>query len=91
MVFRRFAAYRAHTEVYAMRTNIVLNDPLVEDAMRVTQSRSKREVVELALRELVARRRQRALWSRHCAWLGCDAARRLTTSAPRSNPPIANA
>ena len=61
MAFRRFAAYRAHTEVYAMRTNIVLNDPLVEETMRVTQSRSKREVVELALRELVARRRQRAL------------------------------
>jgi len=61
LAFRRSAAYDTHTEVYGMRTNIVLNDPLVEEAMRVTQARSKREVVELALRELVARRRQRAL------------------------------
>ncbi len=44
-----------------MRTNIVLNDKLVDEAMRVTQSRTKKEVVERALRELVARHAQRAL------------------------------
>lgn len=42
-----------------MRTNIVLNDALVAEAMRVTKARTKKAVVELALRELVARRRQR--------------------------------
>jgi Arc/MetJ family transcription regulator len=52
--------YHTHPEVY-MRTNIVLNDQLIEEAMRVTQARTKKEVVDLALRELVARRRQRAL------------------------------
>ncbi|MBM4202508.1 MAG: type II toxin-antitoxin system VapB family antitoxin [Gammaproteobacteria bacterium] len=44
-----------------MRTNIVLNDELVDEAMRLTQAHSKREVVDRALRELVARHRQRAL------------------------------
>jgi len=36
-----------------MRTNIVLNDELVAEAMRVTQAQSKKEVVDLALRDLV--------------------------------------
>lgn len=38
-----------------MRTNIDLNDELVAEAMRVTGARTKREVVERALAELVAR------------------------------------
>ncbi len=44
-----------------MRTNIVLDDRVVEEAMKLTAVRTKREVVDLALRELVARRRQRSL------------------------------
>jgi len=44
-----------------MRTNIVLDDELVAEAMRVSGARSKREVVHLALRELVQRHRQREL------------------------------
>lgn len=44
-----------------MRTNIVLDDKLVGEAMRVSGARTKREVVDLALREMVARRRQRDL------------------------------
>lgn len=44
-----------------MRTNIVLDDVLIEEAMRLTQAHSKREAVDLALTELVARARQRAL------------------------------
>jgi Arc/MetJ family transcription regulator len=42
-----------------MRTNIVLDDDLVEQAMKLTGTRTKREVVHLALRELVARRGRR--------------------------------
>jgi Arc/MetJ family transcription regulator len=42
-----------------MRTNIVLDDKLVADAMRLARVRSKREVVDLALREMVLRRRRR--------------------------------
>ncbi len=44
-----------------MRTNIVLNDALIEKALKMTGARSKREVVELALKELVAHRQQQAL------------------------------
>jgi Arc/MetJ family transcription regulator len=42
-----------------MRTNIVLDDQLVADAMKLSGARTKREVVELALRRLVASGRQR--------------------------------
>ncbi|MDH3402134.1 MAG: type II toxin-antitoxin system VapB family antitoxin [Acidobacteriota bacterium] len=35
------------------RTNIELDDALVEEAMRLTGSRTKREVVDIALRRLV--------------------------------------
>ena len=41
-----------------MRTNIVLDDELVAEAQRITGARTKREVVELALRELVAREKR---------------------------------
>ena len=41
-----------------MRTNIVLNDDLVREAMALSHAGSKREVVDLALRQLVGRRRQ---------------------------------
>lgn len=44
-----------------MRTNIVLDDVLIEEAMSLTQARTKKEVVDRALKELVARQRQRAL------------------------------
>ena len=37
------------------RTNIVIDDRLVEKAMRMTGARSKREVVDFALRSLVER------------------------------------
>ena len=46
-----------------MRTNIVLDDALVHEAISVSGAKTKREVVDLALRELVARRRQRKLKS----------------------------
>ena len=46
-----------------MRTNIVLDDALVNEAISVSGAKTKREVVDLALRELVARRRQRKLKS----------------------------
>ena len=42
-----------------MRTHIVLDEALVEEAMRYAPVKSKRELVDLALRELVANRRRR--------------------------------
>ena len=41
-----------------MRTNLVLDDQLVTEAMQLTQVKTKREVVDLALRELVASRKR---------------------------------
>jgi Arc/MetJ family transcription regulator len=37
------------------RTNIVIDDKLVEKAMRLTGARTKREAVDIALRRLVER------------------------------------
>lgn len=42
-----------------MRTSIVLDDKLIREAMRLTGARTKREVVDLALRDLIARRKQK--------------------------------
>ena len=41
-----------------MRTNLVLDDQVVAEAMQLTQVKTKREVVDLALRELVASRKR---------------------------------
>lgn len=41
-----------------MRTNIVIDDELMAEAQRVAGTATKRETVELALRELVARQRR---------------------------------
>lgn len=42
-----------------MRTNIVLDDRLVKEVMRLSKVRTKREAVDLALREYVSRGKQR--------------------------------
>ena len=44
--------------VVCMRTNIEINDDLMREVLRLTGVKTKREAVELALRELVARHRQ---------------------------------
>ena len=42
-----------------MRTNIVLDDALVAEALALTHARTKSEVVQLALKELVRSRRKK--------------------------------
>lgn len=42
-----------HIQALAMRTNIVIDDKLMADAMRATGLKTKRAVVELGLRRLV--------------------------------------
>lgn len=45
-----------------MRTNIEIDDDLMEQALKETHARTKKEAVDMALRELIAsRRRRRAL------------------------------
>lgn len=41
-----------------MRTNIEIDDDLMREAKRLTGLKTKREAVDLALRELVARHRR---------------------------------
>lgn len=42
-----------------MRTNIVLNDELIEKGMRCTGIKTKRELVEYALSELIKRKERK--------------------------------
>jgi len=44
-----------------MRTNIVLDDELVKEGLRLTKVKTKKELVKLALRELVQRRKRKKL------------------------------
>lgn len=44
-----------------MRTNIVIDDKLMNDSLRATGLRTKREVVELGLRTLLRLRRQQEI------------------------------
>ncbi|WP_221934218.1 type II toxin-antitoxin system VapB family antitoxin [Tepidimonas sediminis] len=48
-------------EEVPMRTQLVLDDRLFEEAMRLAEARSKRDLIEQALREFVARRRERRI------------------------------
>jgi Arc/MetJ family transcription regulator len=48
--------YYAHEEVYAMRTNIIIDDALMEKAFDVSGLKTKKEIVEQAMREFVERR-----------------------------------
>lgn len=44
-----------------MRTNIVIDDELMEDAMKATGLKTKREAVELGLRTLIQLKKQAAI------------------------------
>jgi Arc/MetJ family transcription regulator len=44
-----------------MRTNIVIDDALVEEAFAVSSVKTKRELVDRALREFVARHKRKDL------------------------------
>ncbi len=41
-----------------MRTNVVIDDALLEEAMRLTGAKTKKEVITKALEELVATRKR---------------------------------
>jgi Arc/MetJ family transcription regulator len=44
-----------------MRTNIVLDDNLINEAMRLAHVKTKREAVDLALRRFVSSQKQRRI------------------------------
>ncbi len=45
-----------------MRTNIVIDDTLIDEAVKLTGIRTKRELVDLALKELIANRKKKDLF-----------------------------
>jgi Arc/MetJ family transcription regulator len=47
--------------VWCMRTNINIDDDVLKEVQRLTGAKTKREAVDLALRELVARYRRLGL------------------------------
>ena len=49
------------TEGEVMRTNIVLDDKLVEKGMNYTGIRTKKDLVNLALRELIRRKERKKI------------------------------
>jgi Arc/MetJ family transcription regulator len=55
-----------------MRTNIVIDDKLMAEAMKATGARTKREAVELGLQALVQLRRQQGIraWRGKLRWTG---------------------
>jgi Arc/MetJ family transcription regulator len=63
-----------HLEVYngvVTRTNIEINDALIDRAMRIYRLRSKREAVDLALRRLVGgMNREETLAAEGSGWGG---------------------
>ena len=72
-----------------MRTNIVIDDALMRQAMQASGARSKREAVELGLRTLVRLRQQgeiRAFRSR-LRWDGDLEAQRLDADSETCDPP----
>ena len=44
-----------------MRTNVVVDDSLIEEAMRLSGLRTRRGVIDAALRRLIQLERQRAI------------------------------
>lgn len=48
-----------------VRTNIVLDEKLVKEAMKIAQVKTKREVVDLALRRFVHTGKQKKLLELH--------------------------
>ena len=48
-----YTPYNVYEEVYNMRTNIVLDDKLVKEAFKISNAKTKKELVHLALEEYV--------------------------------------
>jgi Arc/MetJ family transcription regulator len=48
-------------EVSKVRTNIVLDDKLVKEGLKLTRLRTKKDLVNLALRELIERRKRKRI------------------------------
>jgi Arc/MetJ family transcription regulator len=52
LFFRKYNVYKIN-KVYTMRTNIVIDDKLMTDVLRLTGLKTKKEAVEEGLRALI--------------------------------------
>ena len=50
--------YYFYTHLSDMRTNIVIDDGLLDDAIKLSGAKTKKEAVELGLRTLIALKKQ---------------------------------
>jgi Arc/MetJ family transcription regulator len=64
--------YDTHRRHPMGRTNVVLDDRLVEEAKKLAGEKTARETIDLALREFVARRKRRDIlaWEGKLRWEG---------------------
>ena len=53
-----YAHWECYTRLKAMRTNIVIDDKLIAEAIKVTGAATKKEAVELGLKALIQLKRQ---------------------------------
>ena len=57
-VFHVYVYFILYTLVLQMRTNIVIDDALMDDALKLTGLKTKREAVELGLKTLIRLKKQ---------------------------------
>ena len=71
-----------------MRTNIVIDDQLMRDAMQATGARTKREAVEIGLRTLVKLEQQKQIkaFRGRLAWEGDLESMRRDKAAAGAEP-----
>jgi Arc/MetJ family transcription regulator len=55
------AIFMVHTKDTAMKTTVVINGELLNEAMKASHAKTKRETIEAGLRELVRRKNLEAL------------------------------
>jgi len=60
-MFLVYHVYRDFRGVADMRTNIVIDDDLMEEAMKASGSNTKKEAVELGLKTLVRLKKQQRI------------------------------
>lgn len=53
-----YALVQCYTRLTTMRTNIVIDDKLIAEAIKVTGASTKKEAVELGLKALIQLKRQ---------------------------------
>jgi Arc/MetJ family transcription regulator len=58
MGFQALECVSKQLELHTMRTNIVIDDKLMRDALKATGLKTKREAVEMGLRTLLRLRQQ---------------------------------